>query len=807
MRNIFALTFTLFFCFSSIWAEDGSALWLRYASGAKAEITSKKQSPTLRIAVSELQNFWQGGIPVTLEVRNNKELRALGNEGYTIQTSKGGNQITIASSGEQGVLYGTYHLLRLQATGQLPESALQSLNISERPDYRIRILNHWDNLDGTIERGYAGHSLWKWDELPSVVSPRYEAYARANASIGINATVINNVNASPKILSNDYLQKVKVLADVFRPYGLKIYLSINFSSPAALGGLSTSDPLNKEVINWWKQKAKEIYSLIPDFGGFLVKANSEGQPGPCDYGRTHAEGANMLADVLRSYHGIVMWRAFVYSPTDSDRAKQAYLEFEPLDDKFRDNVIVQIKNGPIDFQPREPFSPLFGAMKKTAVMPEFQITQEYLGFSNHLAFLAPMWKECLDSDTYLQGKGSTVARVTDGSLFFHPLTAISGVANIGDDTNWCGHPFAQANWYAFGRLAWKHSLSSEQIGEEWLKQTFLPVTGAQTDTPAGEVIQKEQIDAQLSLLNSQVLQKSREAVVDYMMPLGLHHIFAWGHHYGPEPWCDIPDARPDWLPPYYHRADNMGIGFDRSSTGSNATGQYHSPLCEQLDNVNTCPENLLLWFHHVPWNHQMKSGRTLWAELCYAYDRGVNEVRNFQKVWDRMEPYIDSDHISYLDEVLSEFQVGNVYMPNIRSNNLDKSVKIGGRDVKVGDLDASKLKKFTDKDTIDTERYTEFFIAALSEPNCNITLNIGKYEIRGQDYTFTFYCLSQEEWDRRHLNNGEQINAVSPIGILEYAGRRLVFTGDSNESNEEYYCETYPYVDCDVLKVDRKSVV
>lgn len=329
-RNIFALIFTILFCFSSIWAEDGSALWLRYASGAKAEITSKKQSPTLRIAVSELQNFWQGGISVTLEVRSNKELRALGNEGYTIQTSKGGNQITIASCGEQGVLYGTYHLLRLQATGQLPESALQSLNISERPDYRIRILNHWDNLDGTIERGYAGHSLWKWDELPSVVSLRYEAYARANASIGINATVINNVNASPKILSNDYLQKVKVLADVFRPYGLKIYLSINFSSPAALGGLSTSDPLNKEVIDWWKQKAKEIYSLIPDFGGFLVKANSEGQPGPCDYGRTHAEGANMLADVLRPYHGIVMWRAFVYSPTDSDRAKQAYLEFEPL---------------------------------------------------------------------------------------------------------------------------------------------------------------------------------------------------------------------------------------------------------------------------------------------------------------------------------------------------------------------------------------------------------------------------------------------------------------------------------------------
>ena len=580
MRIISILTFVLFFSLFSVYAEDGSALWLRYSTGAKAIIMNKKQSPTLNIAVSELRNFWQGGIPITLEIQKNKELRALGNDGYIIRASKDGNHLTITSSGEQGILYGTYHLLRLQATGQLSESTLKSLNVSEKPDYRIRVLNHWDNLDGTIERGYAGHSLWKWDELPSVVSPRYEAYARANASIGINATVINNVNASPKILSDDYLQKVKVLADIFRPYGLKIYLSINFSSPAALGGLSTSDPLDKEVIAWWKKKAKDIYSLIPDFGGFLVKANSEGQPGPCDYGRTHAEGANMLADVLKPYHGIVMWRAFVYSPTDSDRAKQAYLEFEPLDGKFRDNVIVQIKNGPIDFQPREPFSPLFGAMKKTAVMPEFQITQEYLGFSNHLAFLAPMWKECLDSDTYMQGEGSTIARVTDGSLFPHSLTAIAGVTNIGDDINWCGHPFAQANWYAFGRLAWKHSLSSEQIGEEWLRQTFLPVALQPYNDSVNEISPKErqQLHSQLFLLNSQLLQESREAVVDYMMPLGLHHIFAWGHHYGPEPWCDIPGARPDWMPSYYHRADSLGIGFDRSSTGSNATGQYHSPL-------------------------------------------------------------------------------------------------------------------------------------------------------------------------------------------------------------------------------------
>ena len=552
MRIISILTFVLFFSLFSVYAEDGSALWLRYPTGAKAIIMNKKQSPTLNIAVSELRNFWQGGIPITLEIQKNKELRALGNDGYIIRASKDGNHLTITSSGEQGILYGTYHLLRLQATGQLSESTLKSLNVSEKPDYRIRVLNHWDNLDGTIERGYAGHSLWKWDELPSVVSPRYEAYARANASIGINATVINNVNASPKILSDDYLQKVKVLADIFRPYGLKIYLSINFSSPAALGGLSTSDPLDKEVIAWWKKKAKDIYSLIPDFGGFLVKANSEGQPGPCDYGRTHAEGANMLADVLKPYCGIVMWRAFVYSPTDSDRAKQAYLEFEPLDGKFRDNVIVQIKNGPIDFQPREPFSPLFGAMKKTPVMPEFQITQEYLGFSNHLVFLAPMWKECLDSDTYVQGAGSTIARVTDGSLFPHSLTAIAGVTNIGDDINWCGHPFAQANWYAFGRLAWKHSLSSEQIGEEWLRQTFLPVALQPYNDSVNEISSKErqQLHSQLSLLNSQLLQESREAVVDYMMPLGLHHIFAWGHHYGPEPWCDIPGARPDWMPSY-----------------------------------------------------------------------------------------------------------------------------------------------------------------------------------------------------------------------------------------------------------------
>lgn len=595
-------------------AEDGSRLWLRLPMNAEAQISCNVHSQTLRIACTELQKAWKGA-PVSLQLSREKKWKSLGEEGYTITTTASGKQITLTSSGESGLLYGAFHLLRLQETG----SDLSSLNITERPAYDIRILNHWDNLDRTIERGYAGRSLWLWDELPGTLSPRYEAYARANASIGINATVLNNVNASPEILSSDYLMKVKALADIFRPYHLKVYLAINFSSPSALGGLPTSDPLDASVRRWWKEKVKEIYASIPDFGGFLVKANSEGLPGPQDFGRTHADGANMLADALKPYKGIVMWRAFVYNPGDEDRAKQAYQEFLPLDGQFRDNVIIQVKNGPVDFQPREPFSPLFGAMKQTPVMPEVQITQEYLGFSNHLCFLAPLWKECLDSDTYQQGKGATVARVTDGTLYPHTLTAIAGVANIGDEANWCGHPFAQANWYAFGRLAWNHQLSSETIADEWIAQTW-------------------GMDAQLRPL----LLDSREAIVDYMMPLGLHHLFAWGHHYGPEPWCAVPGARPDWMPTYYHKADSLGIGFDRSSTGSNATAQYHSPLCEMYDDLQTCPENLLLWFHHVPWEHRMKNGHTLWEELCYTYDRGVQQARNFQKIWDDAEKFVDS---------------------------------------------------------------------------------------------------------------------------------------------------------------------
>ena len=567
-------------CYSmAVKAEDGSRAWLRADSVGTAEVVGSRKSATLSIACAELRNYWKGR-PVVLQVRTDKVTRSLGRDGYLLFSDEKG--VNVVSCGELGILYGTYHLLRLQETG----ADCSALYVKEKPVYSYRLLNHWDNLDGTVERGYAGRSLWNWEELPAISSSRYQEYARLNASIGINGVVLNNVNASPQILSPDYLVKVQALAQVFRPYGIKVFLSINFSSPAALGGLPTSDPLNKDVQRWWRDKVRDIYRCIPDFGGFLVKANSEGLPGPQDFGRTHADGANMLADALEPFGGIVMWRAFVYNPGDEDRAKQAYSEFMPLDGAFRKNVVIQVKNGPVDFQPREPFSPLFGAMRKTSVMPEFQITQEYLGFSNHVAYLAPLWKECLDADTYQDGAGSTVMRMTATPLFPGAITAIAGVANIGTDTNWCGHPLAQANWYAFGRLAWNPQLTSGEIVEEWIRQTF--------DMPQ---------DAEQSV--KELMLGSREAVVNYMMPLGLHHLFAWGHHYGPEPWCAVPGARPDWMPSYYHKADTFGIGFDRSRSGSNAVSQYHEPLCDLYDGAESCPEDLLLWFHHVTWHNYL----------------------------------------------------------------------------------------------------------------------------------------------------------------------------------------------------------
>lgn len=652
------LLLVISFCIAAIGqlaAEDGSRLWLRFQPQEKSTLPpfTRLRGDASSVALKEFQHAWQemsgSSLPengsdrthtLLIGTLKNREVRKLikskefqepGIEGYIIRTVEQGNRRTtvVASAGEAGLLYGVYHLVRHIQTGHFSNK----VEITEQPRYDLRILNHWDNLNGTVERGYAGYSIWQWDKLPGEISPLYREYARANASIGINATVLNNVNATPDILTKEYLEKVKLIADELRPFHIKVYLSINFSSPKELGGLENSDPLQPEVAQWWKNKADEIYRIIPDFGGFLVKANSEGLPGPQDYGRTHAEGANMLADALKPHGGIVMWRAFVYNPTEEDRAKQAYSEFMPLDGQFRDNVIIQVKNGPVDFQPREPFSPLFGAMQQTALMPELQITQEYLGFSNHLVYLATQWKEFLESNTHCLGDESTVANCTDGTLLSHPLTAIAGVANIGLDDNWSGHHFAQANWYAFGRLAWDHTLTAEEIAEEWLRMTFT------NDQAFLEPVRE-------------MMLSSWETAVNYMMPLGLHHIFAWDHHYGPEPWCEIPGARPDWLPPYYHNASKEGIGFDRTTSGSNAVSQYCSPLSETYNNLETCPEELLLWFHHVPWDHRMKNGRTLWDELSYRYDGGVQQVRDFQKLWDRMEPYVDSERFSQVQSRL-----------------------------------------------------------------------------------------------------------------------------------------------------------
>jgi alpha-glucuronidase len=619
-------------------ADDGHKLWLRDKKALPVNITCSINSPTINIAINELKQAWLGKANASISLRIVKN-PALKNDGFIINSS-GVEALT-----EAGILYGVYELLRRQQTGQITTGIIIS-----NPSYNYRILNHWDNPDGSIERGYAGQSIfWRKENAFTVTDndkKLWQEYARANASVGINGAVLNNVNASPLILNEDYLNRTKAIAAILRPYGVKVYLSAKFSSPMQSGGLKSNDPLDPEVIKWWNNKIKEIYSVIPDFGGFLIKANSEGQPGPQDYNRTHADGANMLADALQPYGGIVMWRAFVYSPNDKDRAKQAYNEFMPLDGKFRDNVIIQVKNGPVDFQPREPFSPLFGSMKKTPVMPEFQITQEYLGHSIHLVFLSTMWEECLQSDTYEYGKGSTVAKCTDGSLRPQKNTAIAGVANIGLDTNWCGHDFAQANWYAFGRLAWNNKLKSEQIADEWIKLTFYET---QSITSSNNKLAWEQ-----NFLNpvKQMMLESREAAVNYMTPLGLHHIMSANEHYGPGPWWAPARMRADWTPPYYHKADSTGLGFNRTKSGSDAVSQYNEPLASQLNNPNTCPDNVLLWFHHLPWNFKMKSGKTLWDELCIHYDKGIQQVRAFQKIWDKAEAYVDKERFEKVQRKL-----------------------------------------------------------------------------------------------------------------------------------------------------------
>ena len=618
MKKYLILLFTVLTSLHVSAQSDGSQLWLgkQYANSCQV-ISQLPDDATAKIAKQELENNWRGK---NVELKIDKALN-LG-EGYNLYArpaQQGDNiqyEATITASNPIGLLYGAYELIRLQNTDAYNTGSGNQQNFSkaidetEKPQVGLRILNHWDNLDGSIERGYAGKSIFKWEEIKlgkngkggsisKSLHDRLITYARANASLGINGSVLNNVNASPKMMTAEYINKVRVIANILRPYGIRVYLSINFASPMALGYTKTADPLDKKVQQWWKKKAKEIYAAIPDFGGFLVKANSEGQPGPGDYHRTHAEGANMLADAVKPYGGIIMWRSFVYGANHKgeDRVKQAVSEFKGMDGKFRDNVILQSKNGPLDFQPREPYAPIFDNIKKTPQIAELQITQEYLGQSKHLTYLAPMWKEFFG--------------------FVNPskLVGISGVANIGDDANWCGHPFSQANWYAFGRLAWNPSLSAEEIAHEWLVQTY------------------ENQDEKFTKPVEMMMMTSREACVNYMMPLGLHHIFKFDHHYGPEPDGFIASYPLEWCPVYYHKADAKGIGFDRSSKGTDAVDQYPEPYRSQYDNIETCPEEYLLWFHHVAWDYKMKSGSTLWQELCMKYNMGVAMVEVYRDFW------------------------------------------------------------------------------------------------------------------------------------------------------------------------------
>ncbi len=643
--------------------EDGYRLWLRYQPLSPgpmldqyrlrlASVHLPAASASLAAAREELYSGLAGllgwaprdevasaagvlagtpaSCPAIAALGLDAELEALGDEGFLWRKfgQSGAEQWLLAARADVGVLYGVFALLRAIAA----ERDLASLLGPSRPRVRLRLLNHWDNLNGTVERGYAGFSLWDWHKLPNYVAPRMRDYARANASVGINCVVLTNVNANALVLTAAYLEKVAALADVFRPYGIRVFLTARFSAPIEIGALGTADPREPSVVAFWRAKAAEIYARVPDFGGFLVKANSEGQPGPQGYGRSHAEGANLLADALQPHGGTVLWRAFVYDDqVPDDRATQAYSEFQPLDGSFRSNVIVQVKNGPIDFQPREPFHPLFGAMPATPLALELQLTQEYLGCGTHACYLGPLIRECLDADTHARGPGSRVSAVVDGTLFDSATSAIAAVSNIGSDRNWCGHPFAASNWYAFGRLAWDHQLSAEAIADEWVRATF-------GNEPA----------VVTTLLG--LLLCSREAVVDYMTPLGLHHLMAWDHHYGPGPW--ISEGRRDWTSVYFHRADRQGIGFDRSPSGSRAVEQYHPTVAALFGSPATCPEPLLLWFHHLPWQHQLRSGERLWDALCLHYQAGVDAVRAMRREFAALEPWIDAERFEHVRALL-----------------------------------------------------------------------------------------------------------------------------------------------------------
>ncbi len=645
MRFLFSISFLL--SIISLSADDGYRLWLKYdkISNATALKNYSKKIKSIQItydntdiiqsAVHELQVGLQGLLSKEIPIASanhgaiilEKSPKVINNEGYWLTFD--GKNIHIQSSSDKGILYGSFALLRTIQTLQ----PIENMDITDAPKIAIRMLNHWDNVNGTIERGYAGSSLWDWYDLPDVIDSRYIDYARANASIGINGTSVNNVNASARFLSQEYLKKVAALANVFRKYGIKTYLSVRFTSPIYLSGFKTADPLDPEVRQWWKNKATEIYALIPDFGGFVVKANSEGEPGPQDYHRTHADGANMLAEALAPYGGIVMWRAFVYkADLKNDRATESYTEFKPLDGQFNENVLVQVKNGPIDFQPREPFHPLFGAMPKTPLMMEFQITQEYLGFATHWVYLGTLFKEVLEADTYAQGKGSTVSKVIDGTLDHHQISGIAGVANTGSDRNWTGHTANQANWYSFGRLAWNPEMSASEIAKEWIRMTLTNDQNA------------------VNKIND-IMMNSREACVNYMTPIGLHHIMGEGIHFGPQPWLEK-SGRMDWTAIYYHRADSAGLGFNRTSSGTGALNIYAPEVIAAWNDPDKIPLQYLLWFHHVDWNHRLSTGNTLWEELCKRYHDGIKQVDGFIDEWQSVKSFIDAETFYYIENKL-----------------------------------------------------------------------------------------------------------------------------------------------------------
>lgn len=644
-------------------AEDGYEMWLRYPAMAEKQLLKTYQqqitqvvvegdSPTLQAAATELERGLSGMLATSVAIQSGankiskssvvigtpknspsiaslnlaERLAAMGDEGYLLEKTRINKRdvFVIAANTDLGVLYGSFHFLRLIQTQQ----TLDKLSIASAPKLQHRVVNHWDNLNRVIERGYAGLSLWDWGTLPDYKAQRYVDYARFNASLGINGTVINNVNADPRVLSDQFLAKIAALADVFRPYGIKMYLSVNYDSPHAFGDLDSGDPLDPRVQQWWKDRTKKVYDYIPDFGGYLVKANSEGQPGPQNYGRTHADGANMLAEALKPFGGVVFWRAFVYSPDIEDRFRGAYDEFKPLDGKFADNVILQVKNGPIDFQPREPYSPLFSAMPNSSLMMEFQVTQEYFGFATHLAYQGPLFEESLKTDTFLKGEGSTIGKLLESQK----RTGMAAVINPGTDRNWTGHPFVQSSWYAFGRMAWDHTVSAEVAAEEWLRMTF------SNNQQFIEPVKK-------------IMLSSREAGVNYRSPLGLTHLYTQGDHYGPAPWLSNQE-RPDWTSVYYHRATKEGIGFDRTKTGSNAIAQYPEVLAKQYGDLNAVPEDLMLWFHHVSWDHKMKSGRSLWDELVHKYYEGVEQVRTMQREWKKQRDFVDAERFEQVKALL-----------------------------------------------------------------------------------------------------------------------------------------------------------